>query len=282
MVCIKHSYHQNIHPCILLAYRITSHLSMHHSPCIAQKCTTFVVLSLHPFMPYVDIASSVCILLMHLVCCISLAPPRPSTHSRCFFTRHTSGIFIPLHISSSGFFNPQHCIPEIFISLHCHHISRDLYPTSYHGISTPLHSISLHISSKGLYPFTSCDLYPTAYLISGNLLPLHCISEISISLHCHYISRDLHPTSYHGVSIPLHCISGSLSHITHHPRVFTAFISRDLYLDACLNISIDCITILIKPNQHFIISMILLGLPRPLQVFLSIRATTPAPGFHYF
>src|ERR1044072_1750756 len=45
---------------------------------------------------------------------------------------------------------------------------------------------------------------------------------------------DLHPTPYHAVSIPLHCISGSLSHITPHPRVFTSFISRDLYLDAYL------------------------------------------------
>src|ERR1044072_4464236 len=94
MINIKHSS-KHKHPCILLAYCITSHgvyqafiktcaslyivciwitshLSMHHSPCIAQKCNTFGVLSLHHVMPYVYIASSVCISLMHLVCCISL------------------------------------------------------------------------------------------------------------------------------------------------------------------------------------------------------------------
>src|ERR1044072_9860593 len=77
---------------------------------------------------------------------------------------------------------------EILISLHCiayqgslpHCIShlRDFTPTALHimrskshcityqGISIPLHImgsqshfISLHISSKGLYPFTSRDLY---------------------------------------------------------------------------------------------------------------------------
>src|ERR1044072_1934713 len=94
MINIKHST-KHMHPCILLAYcitshgvyqafiktcaslyivciRVTSHLSMHHNSCIAQKCITFVVLNLHPVMPYVYIASFVCIPLMHLVCCISL------------------------------------------------------------------------------------------------------------------------------------------------------------------------------------------------------------------
>src|ERR1044072_790639 len=69
--CVS-SIHQNM--CILVYFCIwiTSNLSMHHSPCIAQKCITFVALSLHHVMPYVYIASSVCISLMHLVCCISL------------------------------------------------------------------------------------------------------------------------------------------------------------------------------------------------------------------
>src|ERR1044072_4299307 len=44
--------------------------------------------------------------------------------------------------------------------------------------------------------------------LSGTLLPLHCISEILISLHDHCISKDLHPTPYHGILISLHCISG--------------------------------------------------------------------------
>src|ERR1044072_6570357 len=178
----------------------------------------YCIISMHPtHVP--------CMLhLTHNHLCIVLGLPRPSNQAQGSLTRHTSEIFIPLHISSSGFFNPQHCIPEIFISLHCHHISRDLYPTSYHGISTPLHCISLHISSKGLYPFTS----------------------------------------------------------------------RDLYLSAYLNISIHCIIALIKPNQHFIIVhdpsraptptpglLILLGLPRPLQVFFPFRASTPDPSFLY-
>src|ERR1044072_533240 len=151
----------------------------------------------------------------------------------------------------SGNLLPLHCISEILISLHDHCISKDLSHITHHP--------------RIFTAFTSCDLYPTASLISGNLLPLYYVFEISISLHCHYISRDLHPTSYHRVSIPLHCISGSLSHITHHPRI-----------------PIHCIIALIKPNQHFIIVhdpsraptptpglLILLGLPRPLQVFFT-------------
>src|ERR1044072_6264481 len=171
---------------------------------------------------------------------------------------HNIGIFIPLHISSSGFFNPQHIW--------------DLYPTAYFKLRVPqpatyLGSLShcifqaqgsstrntfgilipLHLLSSGFFnPQHIWDLYPTAHLITGFFnqqhisIPLHriayqgslshCISHlrdlhptpyhgISIPLHC--ISRDLHPTSYHGLSIPLHYISGSLSHITHHPRVFT-------------------------------------------------------------
>src|ERR1044072_4351539 len=138
----------------------------------------YCIISMHP-------THAPCMLhLTHNHLCIVLRLPRPSNQAQGSLTRHTSGISIPLHISSSGFFNPQHCIPEIFISLHCHHISRDLYPTSYHGISTPLHCISLHISSKGLYPFTSRDLYLSAYLNIST--PLHCIS-------LHISSKGLYP-----------------------------------------------------------------------------------------
>src|ERR1044072_6339443 len=76
------------------------------------------------------------------------------------------------------------------------------------------------------------DLYPTAYLISGTLLPPLCIFEILISLHDHSLSRDLHPTPYHGISIPLHIrdlyptsslsyfISWGLNPIALHIRIF--------------------------------------------------------------
>src|ERR1044072_4974515 len=101
----------------------------------------------------------------------------------------------------SGTLLPLHCISEILISLHdhgiskdlhptpyheisisLHYISRDLYPTSYHGIPILLHCISLHISAKGLHPFTSRDLHLGAYL--KHLHPLHhCTHQTKPTLH---------------------------------------------------------------------------------------------------
>src|ERR1044072_6419993 len=82
MINIKHSS-KHMHPCILLAYcitshgvyqafiktceslyivciRVTTHLSMHHNSCIAQICITLVVLILHPVM-----SCTCCIIHMH-------------------------------------------------------------------------------------------------------------------------------------------------------------------------------------------------------------------------
>src|ERR1044072_6813564 len=107
-----------------------------------------------------------------------------------------------------------------------------------------------------------------------NLIALHIRHLYPTSSPSYFISWGVNP-------IALHCISGSLTHITPYPRVFTPFISRDLYLDAYLNISIHCI-IAFKHNQHVIISMIHLGLPRPLQVSFAFRAPTPTPGLLSF
>src|ERR1044072_8319839 len=80
------------------------------------------------------------------------------------------GSFTPIH-SSIGLFNPHHVWDFFFYSTACLII----------GFFNPQHS---------------WDIHPTAYLISGNLLPLHCIPEIFISLHCHYIFWDLHPSAH--------------------------------------------------------------------------------------
>src|ERR1044072_1367265 len=166
-----------------------------------------------------------------------LRVPQPATYlgsfSHCIFssqgslTRNIFGILIPLHLLSSGFFNPQHIW--------------DLYPTAHliTGFFNPQHikgSIPLHImgSQSHCIALHIRDLYPTAYLISRTLLPPLCISEILIPLHCIsviFIPHHLHPTSYHGVSIPLHCISRSLSqHHTSsqglHPFHITRSLSR--------------------------------------------------------
>src|ERR1044072_3101687 len=82
----------------------------------------------------------------------------------------------------SGTLLPLHCISEILISLHDHGISKDLHPTPYHGIPISLHCMSLHISAKGLHPFTSRDLHLGAYL--KQLHPLHhCTHQTQPTLH---------------------------------------------------------------------------------------------------
>src|ERR1044072_8142436 len=128
---------------------------------------------------------------------------QPTTHlgslSHCIFqaqgslTRNISGIFIPLHISSSGFFNPQHIW--------------DLYPTACHiiGFFDPQHS---------------WDLYPTASRGTCS----HCIAYLRSLSHCIVTTyQGIYPSSYHEISIPLHCIAyhGSLSHCISHLRDFT-------------------------------------------------------------
>src|ERR1044072_8034246 len=162
-----------------------------HAICI------YCIISMHP-------THAPCMLhLTHNHLCIVLGLPRPSNQAQGSLTRHTSGIFIPLHISSSGFFNPQHCILEIFISLHCHHISRDLYPTSYHGISIPLHCIAYQGSLSHCISHLR-DFTPTALHIMRS--KCHCITYQGISIPLHSMGSQPHCIAYH-------CIS--------HPRVFT-------------------------------------------------------------
>src|ERR1044072_1194988 len=222
MINIKHSYHQNIHPCILLAYyitsygvyqsfisskhvhpcillayRVTSHLSMHHNSGIAQICITLVVLILHLVM-----SCTCCIIHMHFThnhLCIVIGFPHQFTQAQGSLTRNISGIFIPLHISSSGLFNPQHIW--------------DLYPTAYFKLRVPqpatyLESLSHCIfSSQGSLTRNISGIFiPLHMSSSGFFNPQHILGSLS-----HYMSHHkvLQPTTF----------MGSLSHCISYHRV---------------------------------------------------------------
>src|ERR1044072_7979644 len=140
-----------------------------------------------------------------------------------------------------------------------------------------------------LLPTTYQGIYPSSY--HEILIPLHCIAYQGSLSHCIFHLRDFTPTdlhimrskshciTYQGISIPLH-IMGSQPHCIayhciSHPRVFTPS-HHEIFIPVRIsNIFINCITALIKPNQHFIISMIHLGLPRPLQVSFLLGLTRP-------
>src|ERR1044072_3851198 len=199
MVCIKHSNHQNSHPCILLAYRITSHLSMHHSPCIVQNMQHF--------------------------CDLNFA----SCHATCIY-----------------------CI----IRMHPTHASCMLHLTHNH----------LCIVSGFPRPFTHLrDFTPTALHIMRS--KSHCITYQAIPIPLHIMASQPHCIAYH-------CIS--------HPRVFTPS-HHEIFISVHISTSPSIASLhSSNPTNTSSLSMIHLGLPRPLQVFLTFRASTLAPGFLFF
>src|ERR1044072_49011 len=159
--------------------------------------------------------------LTHNHLCIVLGLPRPSNQAQGSLTRNISGIFIPLHISSSGFFNPQHIW--------------DLYPTAYFKLRVPqtatyLESLShcifssqgsltrniseifipLHMSSSGFFnPQHIWDLYPTAYF---KLRVPQRATYLGPLSHCIFSSQGSLTRNISGIFIPLHIqAQGSLT-----------------------------------------------------------------------